>query len=82
MPCNDRHIGPVVDGCRGDFDFTLHFQYVVLSAIPSLLFLFAAIARIHRLWKRPALLGNNGFHALKLVILILSITQFILLTCR
>jgi len=51
MSCpSDSTFGPTVSrGCRGGFDFTLKFEDIVLSLIPSSLFIALAVARLRHL---------------------------------
>lgn len=42
---DDSQFGPVY-GCRGDFDFSLVFEHILLPTAPSGLFLLLAIARL------------------------------------
>ncbi|KAF2761934.1 canalicular multispecific organic anion transporter 1 [Pseudovirgaria hyperparasitica] len=67
MSCQDSSFGPTITGCRSGFDFTLYFQYVILSALPSLVFIFAALARIFQLWQRKPVLGGRRLQTLKLI---------------
>ncbi|KAM7197970.1 P-loop containing nucleoside triphosphate hydrolase protein [Naviculisporaceae sp. PSN 640] len=47
MACpSDREFGPAVSGCRGNFDFTIKFEDIILSLVPSALFFVLAAARI------------------------------------
>lgn len=43
---NDYSFGPIVQGCRDDFDFTVTFERIFLSLVPSALFIFLAIGRV------------------------------------
>lgn len=43
---SDDHFGPVVNEYCRSFDFTLFFEDSILAALPSLVFLIAACARI------------------------------------
>ncbi|KAK7996619.1 hypothetical protein PG989_004659 [Apiospora arundinis] len=49
--CADDHFSPV-QGCRGDFDFSLLFEHSFLSAVPSGLFLLLAVTRFSVLFPR------------------------------
>ena len=51
-PAADRTFGPLVNGCRADFDFTFLFQESILSITPSSIFLLAAFIRIKYLCKQ------------------------------
>ncbi|KAM3505474.1 hypothetical protein MY10362_002923 [Beauveria mimosiformis] len=55
MSClNDDRLGPLVVGCRDNFDFTKTFEQLALSIAPDVLFIVVAIARIARLIKTSA----------------------------
>ncbi|KAM0248820.1 hypothetical protein ACHAQJ_009306 [Trichoderma viride] len=63
---SDATIGPVVRGCRHDFDFTLEFEKIFLSAIPASLFLALAVARSLRLIRKPRLVQAHILQFIKL----------------
>ena len=50
---NDADLGPGVQGCRDDFDFTLSFEKIFLSILPTAIFIAASIPRIVFLVRRP-----------------------------
>jgi ATP-binding cassette subfamily C (CFTR/MRP) protein 1 len=64
---NDDLLGPGVRGCRGDFDFTLLFEEIFLSIVPSALFLMLAVWRIIHIARRKRVLGGSHFQMVKLV---------------
>ena len=64
---NDNAFGPVVSGCRDDFDFTITFEKAMLSITPSACFLALACLRIIWLSRKPTVLATRRFQALKLV---------------
>jgi len=43
---SDRTFGPAVSDCRGNFDFTLKFEDIILSLLPSSVFIILALFRI------------------------------------
>lgn len=45
---NDGAIEPAVVGCRGDFDFTIKFEKIVFSLIPSASVITASVFYIIR----------------------------------
>ena len=47
--CQDNVFGPVVHGCRSDFDFTLLFEQSILAIGPTALLLLVAPSRIRML---------------------------------
>ncbi|TVY88460.1 ABC transporter [Lachnellula willkommii] len=49
QPLNDNVIGPVVQGCRSGFDFTLLFEQTILSIGPAALLLLSTPPRLLRL---------------------------------
>ncbi|KAJ6780632.1 hypothetical protein PWT90_01728 [Aphanocladium album] len=54
MEClNDDQLGPLVTGCRDDFDFTKTFEQLFLSIAPCVLFLLVAATRLTRLVRTP-----------------------------
>ena len=64
---NDDTIGPAVEGCRGDFDFTLLFEQVFFRIVPSSIFLLAATTRITLLCDRSKVVAGSTFLTLKVV---------------
>ncbi|CZR60647.1 related to multidrug resistance protein [Phialocephala subalpina] len=52
LASSDNTFGPIVQGCRSNFDFTLLFEQSILSIAPAALFLLAAPPRLSRLLKR------------------------------
>ncbi|KAF5020338.1 hypothetical protein F66182_7644 [Fusarium sp. NRRL 66182] len=83
---NDNSFGPVVEGCRGDFDFTFRFQRIILGIVPATLFIAIALLRISALAFRPRIVGGKLQQftklsliavtaALQLALLILSATS-------
>ncbi|PQK08797.1 hypothetical protein BB8028_0001g08700 [Beauveria bassiana] len=55
MSClNDDRLGPLVVGCRDDFDFTKTFEQLALSIAPNVLFIVVATTRMARLIKTSA----------------------------
>lgn len=56
MPCSDEW-NIAFSGCR--FDFTLAFEFTLLSILPSLLFVLPAIWQISRLWTRSTVVNKN-----------------------
>jgi hypothetical protein len=64
---NDHDFGPVVKGCRGDFDFTLRFELIIFSLVPSSIFVLVALLRCFQLHKRRTIVDAKLFLAAKLV---------------
>ncbi|CAG1973904.1 unnamed protein product [Fusarium graminearum] len=83
---NDNSFGPIVQGCRGDFDFTLRFQNIILGILPAAIFILLALTRVATLAFRSRIVGGKVLQftklaviaataALQLVLLILSSTS-------
>jgi hypothetical protein len=49
LPKSDDVFGPIVQGCRSNFDFTLLFEQTILSIGPAALLLIFAPPRVIRL---------------------------------
>ncbi|KAI0178732.1 ABC multidrug transporter [Hypoxylon sp. FL1284] len=54
---NDQSLGPGVQGCRGDFDFTVKFEQLFFSITPSAIFIVTSIWRTALLVRRPTIVG-------------------------
>ncbi|RSL46129.1 hypothetical protein CEP54_013989 [Fusarium duplospermum] len=83
---NDNSFGPAVEGCRGDFDFTLRFQRIFLGLVPAAIFILVALPRVAFLAFKPRVVGGKSqqftklsfitvIAALQLVLLVLSATS-------
>ncbi|KAM7186181.1 ABC transporter [Rhypophila sp. PSN 637] len=79
--CDDAAFGPVISGCRQDFDFTLAFQQYFFSVVPSLFLLIAAPLRILILRRHEVKLdgGNLLKYAKLATIAVFSSLQLALL---
>jgi len=64
---NDDTLGPVVVGCRDNFDFTLVFEQSILSIAPSACFAALAAARMAWLSRKPRVVSAKSLQALKIV---------------
>lgn len=64
---NDDSFGPIIQGCRDDFDFTLRFQHIILAIVPAILFLALSIPRTIWLSQQPRLVSGVAFQFFKLV---------------
>ncbi|KAF6816591.1 ABC transporter [Colletotrichum plurivorum] len=64
---NDNSFGPSVQGCRDDFDFTLRFEHIFLSILPSVIFIALSIPRGVSLLRKPALVGGVLLRVSKVV---------------
>ncbi|ROW06684.1 hypothetical protein VPNG_06754 [Cytospora leucostoma] len=56
---DDFTFGPFVSACRGDFDFTLLFEEIVFSCVPSACFLTLSAYRIWSLRQEHAINGDT-----------------------
>lgn len=63
----DAAFGPVVEGCRDGFDFTMSFEQYFLSLVPSVLFLVAATFRLRFLRKQKSQVEGKLLRSIKLV---------------
>lgn len=63
----DDSLGPTVSGCRDDFDFTIKFEMLVLSIVPSSLFILLSIWRTFALVRKPAVVDGAMLQLFKLV---------------
>jgi ATP-binding cassette subfamily C (CFTR/MRP) protein 1 len=48
---NDNFFGPIIHGCRSNFDFTLLFEQAILSIPPAALLLLLTPPRLRQLLK-------------------------------
>ncbi|KYK55948.1 hypothetical protein DCS_07913 [Drechmeria coniospora] len=62
----DDSLGPSVEGCRFQFDFTLYFEDAILVVVPATIFTILAVARAAFLFCRPRLVERDGFWVAKL----------------
>ncbi|TDZ14677.1 ABC transporter FUM19 [Colletotrichum orbiculare MAFF 240422] len=63
---NDDSIGPSVQGCRNDFDFTLKFEKIFLTILPTTLFIALSIPRVAALVRRPKIVDGAFLQCTKL----------------
>ncbi|ORY61431.1 putative ABC multidrug transporter [Pseudomassariella vexata] len=52
----DDAIGPVVLGCRDGFDFTVKFEQIFLSLVPSVIFIVLSVWRICLMARKPTVI--------------------------
>ncbi|QKX60884.1 uncharacterized protein TRUGW13939_08030 [Talaromyces rugulosus] len=81
---NDESLGPTVEGCRGDFDFTIKFEKIFFMLLPSTLFIAMGLPRLVYLIRQPVIVDSGGssrlLQAAKLIALsVYSIIQLALL---
>jgi hypothetical protein len=67
LPSADSAFGPVVNGCRDNFDFTFAFGQYFFSIVPSLILLLAAPFRLRFLSRKQREVNGNTFKFVKLV---------------
>lgn len=66
--CNsDESFGPGVSGCRDEFDFTITFELIFLSALPSASFIILSLWRSFILSSRPTIVHAPILQLVKLV---------------
>lgn len=66
--CNgDESIGPGVSGCRDEFDFTITFELVFFSILPSAVFIILSLWRSLVLSSRPIIVNAPILQLVKLV---------------
>jgi ATP-binding cassette subfamily C (CFTR/MRP) protein 1 len=63
----DDVFGPVVLGCRGDFDFTLLFEQSMLTTVPSTMLLIAVPIKILQLYGASVKIQSTPLSQIKLV---------------
>ncbi|KAM6480577.1 P-loop containing nucleoside triphosphate hydrolase protein [Trichoderma sp. SZMC 28011] len=66
---NDDAFGPAVEGCRGNFDFTVAFEEVILSILPSACFAILAALRLVSLSRQSHTTANILLRNVKVVLL-------------
>ncbi|KAI0843264.1 P-loop containing nucleoside triphosphate hydrolase protein [Hypoxylon sp. FL0890] len=62
---NDKAFGPTVQGCRGDFDFTIVFEKIFFTLIPTAVFIAFCLPRVVLLAHRPVIVGGGLLRSLK-----------------
>jgi len=68
---NDDLFGPAVEGCRGDFDFTIKFEKIFFALIPTSVFIAVSLTRVLFLaTRRKPIVEGALFRYLKLVCLL------------
>ncbi|KAG2419513.1 hypothetical protein HFD88_004309 [Aspergillus terreus] len=77
----DHSWGPTLPmHCHGEFDFTVHFEQIWLSIVPSILFLVSSVPRLWQLRRAPIVIRNSRSQLVKLgIIALLVILQLALL---
>ncbi|TVY83108.1 ABC transporter FUM19 [Lachnellula suecica] len=67
LPANDNVFGPVVQGCRSGFDFTLMFEQTILSIGPAALLLLSTPPRLASLLRTTRKTISTQIRILKIV---------------
>ena len=67
---DDDSFGPAVRGCRGDFDFTVRFEQLVLAIIPPAVFVALVVPRVVSLLGKPLLVKGTALLASKVVAIV------------
>jgi ATP-binding cassette subfamily C (CFTR/MRP) protein 1 len=66
-PMNDDLFGPIIQGCRSNFDFTLLFEQTILSIPPAAILLVLAPPRLVKLIRSRKKTLPNPIRSLKIV---------------
>ncbi|OAQ97367.1 hypothetical protein LLEC1_01279 [Akanthomyces lecanii] len=62
---DDGSVGPSVHSCRGGFDFTLKFEQIFFSIVPSSVFIVLGWFRLWSLLRRPCIVDGVWFQLTK-----------------
>ncbi|RDW71555.1 hypothetical protein BP6252_08118 [Coleophoma cylindrospora] len=68
---SDNAFGPQVEECVRSFDFTLQFENLILSVLPSVVFLLLALPRIWILRRKPRRVAGSTLQIIKLISIVL-----------
>ncbi|KFY97582.1 hypothetical protein V500_01998 [Pseudogymnoascus sp. VKM F-4518 (FW-2643)] len=68
----DNTFGPVVKGCRDDFDFTLLFEQGIMTMVPAAFLLLLMLPRIYQLNMLDLKTKRNWVYWSKCIVLLLS----------
>ncbi len=63
----DNSFGPVVHGCREDFDFTLKFEGIFFAIAPSSVFIALSLVRVAYVLRCGEIVKGFHLRGLKLV---------------
>ncbi|KAL3424167.1 ABC transporter [Phlyctema vagabunda] len=63
---DDNSFGPSVRGCRDGFDFTIKFERIFLSLVPSCIFIIVGLARVGFLIRKPEIVKGSSLRNVKL----------------
>lgn len=79
---NDNSLGPFVQGCRGNLDFTVRFEQIFLSIVPAGAFVALSVARMAVLFRRLRIIQNaaSGFVKVSLLAILSALQLALLIT--
>jgi hypothetical protein len=63
----DHFFGPIVHGCRDNFDFTKNFERIFFALVPDAIFISICLIRIAFLLRRPRIVDGTVLLCVKLV---------------
>ncbi|KAI0879864.1 P-loop containing nucleoside triphosphate hydrolase protein [Annulohypoxylon maeteangense] len=72
---SDESFGPTVQGCRDDFDFTIMFEKIFFTLIPTAVFIAICLPRATFLARKPTIVAICIYAVLQLALLVLSIVR-------
>jgi hypothetical protein len=64
---SDDTFGPIVHGCRDDFDFTLLFEHLFFTIVPCTVFIFASVCKITQLCRVEQIANRKLLQGIKSV---------------
>lgn len=64
---NDGSLGPVVHGCRDDFDFTVGFEQAALTIVPAAVLILCSLLRLFQLLQKQKIIDETILLCLKIV---------------
>ncbi|VUC22540.1 unnamed protein product [Clonostachys rosea] len=67
---SDDTFGPIVHGCRDDFDFTLLFEHLFFTIAPCVVFIFASIYKIIQLCRLEQIANGKILQRIQSVVFI------------
>ncbi|KAK1525185.1 hypothetical protein CABS01_00274 [Colletotrichum abscissum] len=67
---NDGSLGPVVHGCRDDFDFTVGFEQAALAITPAAVLILCSLPRLFQLLQKQKLIDETILLCLKISALV------------
>ncbi|CAH0020515.1 unnamed protein product [Clonostachys rhizophaga] len=65
---SDNTFGPIVHGCRDDFDFTLLFEHLFFTIVPCAVFIFASSYKIRQLCRVEQIANGKLLQGIKSVV--------------